>query len=72
MGAKCTVTRYKGLGEMEAVDLKHSTMNKDSRVLIQVNIEDLEFDESIVSTCMGDNVALRKELILEEEIGELM
>lgn len=57
---------------MEAVDLKHSTMNKDSRVLIQVNIEDLEFDESIVSTCMGDNVALRKELILEEEIGELM
>lgn len=60
------------VGEMEAVDLKHSTMNKDSRVLIQVNIEDLEFDESIVSTCMGDNVALRKELILEEEIGELM
>ena len=57
---------------MEAIDLRDSTMSKDSRVLIQVNIDDLEFDESMISTCMGDNVALRKELILEEEMGELI
>lgn len=57
---------------MEAIDLRDSTMNKDSRVLIQVGIEDLEFDEAMISTCMGDNVSLRKELILEEEMGELI
>lgn len=62
------------VGEMEAEDLKESTMSKDSRVLLQVTIEDIEFDETIISTCMGDNVALRKEMILEEdeEIGELI
>lgn len=60
------------VGEMEATDLKLSTMKKDSRVLLQVNIEDLEYDEAIISACMGDNVAPRKELILEEDMGELM
>lgn len=72
MGARCQVTRYKGLGEMEAKDLKASTMNPDSRVLLQVNIDDIEFDEASISACMGDNVALRKEMILSNDIGELM
>lgn len=72
MGTKCQVTRYKGLGEMEATDLKASTMNKDSRVLIQVNIEDIESDEASISACMGDNVALRREMILDKDMGELM
>lgn len=72
MGERCQVTRYKGLGEMEAIDLRDSTMNKDSRVLIQVSIDDIEYDETIITTCMGDNVALRKEMILEEDMGELI
>lgn len=72
MGERCQVTRYKGLGEMEATDLKASTMSVDSRVLLQVTIDDIEYDETIISTCMGDNVALRKEMILEEDMGELI
>ena len=57
---------------MSSEDLKESTMDKNSRVLIQVNIDDIEFDEAIISTCMGDNVSLRKELILEDDMGELI
>ncbi len=57
---------------MEATDLKASTMSVDSRVLLQVTIDDIEYDETIISTCMGDNVALRKEMILEEDMGELI
>ena len=60
------------VGEMEATDLKASTMSVDSRVLLQVTIDDIEYDETIISTCMGDNVALRKEMILEEDMGELI
>lgn len=72
MGPRSQVTRYKGLGEMQSEDLKESTMNKDSRVLLQVTIDDIEYDETIISTCMGDDVAMRKEMILEKEIGELI
>lgn len=57
---------------MDAKDLKLSTMNPEHRVLIQVNIEDIEYDEAVIATCMGDNVASRKQMILDEEIGELM
>lgn len=67
-GSRCKVYRYKGLGEMEAADLKESTMNKDSRVLLQVNIEDLEYDETVISACMGEDASLRRELILDEEV----
>lgn len=69
---KCVVTRYKGLGEMEEEDLAASTMCPTSRVLIQVCMDDMEYDEQIISTCMGDNVALRKEMILDDDIGELI
>lgn len=57
---------------MDAKDLKYSTMDPENRVLIQVNIEDLEYDEMIISTCMGDDVAARKRMILDDELGELM
>ena len=68
-GSKCQVFRYKGLGEMEASDLKESTMNKDSRVLLQVTLEDLEYDENVISACMGDDASLRRELILDNEVN---
>lgn len=57
---------------MDAKDLKESTMNPEHRVLIQVSIDDIEYDESVIATCMGDDVASRKQMILEDEIGELM
>lgn len=67
-GPRCKVSRFKGLGEMEASDLKESTMNKDSRVLLQVNIEDIEYDENVISACMGEDASLRRELILDDEV----
>ena len=58
---------------MDAKDLGESTMNINSRVLLQVSLSDNpEFDEEIMVACMGDNVALRKQLILDDEIIELV
>ena len=71
-GDKCQVFRYKGLGEMETDDLRESTMDPKSRVLLQVKLsENPEYDETIMTACMGDDVSLRKELILEEDEEEL-
>ena len=67
-GSRCKVYRYKGLGEMEAADLKESTMSKDSRVLLQVTLEDLEYDENVIFACMGEDASLRRELILDDEV----
>lgn len=65
---KAEVFRFKGLGEMEAKDLKESTMNPDTRVLLQVTLdENGELDEQVMVACFGDDVSLRKQLILDEE-----
>ena len=70
---KAQVFRYKGLGEMEKDDLKESTMSVDTRVLLQVRLgENPEFDEEVMVACMGDDVSLRKQLILEESEIELI
>lgn len=58
---------------MEKDDLKESTMSVDTRVLLQVRLgENLEFDEEVMVACMGDDVSLRKQLILEESEIELI
>ena len=57
---------------METDDLRESTMYPKSRVLLQVKLsENPEYDETIMTACMGDDVSLRKELILEEDEEEL-
>ncbi|NCU38444.1 DNA topoisomerase (ATP-hydrolyzing) subunit B [Candidatus Saccharibacteria bacterium] len=55
--------RYKGLGEMDAVQLWDTTMNPENRVLVQVKIEDAERADAIFTKLMGDEVALRKNFI---------
>lgn len=57
------VQRYKGLGEMNADQLWETTMNPETRTLIQVRIQDAALAERRVSTLMGDNVESRKEWI---------
>lgn len=54
------IQRFKGLGEMNAEQLWETTMNPESRTLIQVKIDDLDEAESEVNLLMGDDAARRR------------
>ncbi|MEJ7735986.1 MAG: DNA topoisomerase (ATP-hydrolyzing) subunit B [Chitinophagaceae bacterium] len=58
-----TVQRYKGLGEMNSVQLWETTMNPDTRTLKQVSIESAAEADLVFSMLMGDEVAPRREFI---------
>ncbi len=56
--------RLKGLGEMDASELEVTTMNPETRTLLQVTVEQAALADEIMSTLMGDDVAARKEFIV--------
>ena len=57
---KVNIQRFKGLGEMNAGDLWETTMNPDTRTLLQVELEDQFSAEETFSTLMGTDVEARR------------
>ena len=63
--AKPIVNRFKGLGEMDAIDLRNTTMHIENRVLKRITVEDTMAADQVFSDLMGDDVSPRKTFIEE-------
>ena len=63
--AKPIVNRFKGLGEMDAIDLRETTMHIENRVLRRITVEDAMSADKVFSDLMGEDVAPRKTFIEE-------
>ena len=62
---KTVVSRFKGLSEMDAIDLAETTMDPEARVLLQVTVEAAQEADRIITILLGNNVPTRREFLVE-------
>ena len=68
--SKMSIQRFKGLGEMNPEELWNTTLNPETRNLLQVQYsKDNKKDQSLIHTLMGNDVALRKDFITSNAIN---
>ena len=68
--SKMNIQRFKGLGEMNPDELWSTTLDPETRNLLQVQYsKDIKKDQSLIHTLMGNDVALRKDFIISNAIN---
>ena len=68
--SKMNIQRFKGLGEMNPEELWNTTLNPETRNLLQVQYsKDLKKDQNLIHTLMGNDVSLRKDFIISNAIN---
>jgi len=68
--SKMSIQRFKGLGEMNPEELWSTTLNPETRNLLQVQYsKNIKKDQDIIHTLMGNDVALRKDFIVSNAIN---
>ena len=68
--SKMNIQRFKGLGEMNPEELWNTTLNPETRSLLQVQYsKDTKKDQNLIHTLMGNDVALRKDFIISNAIN---
>ena len=65
VGGGYKINRYKGLGEMDAIQLKETTMDPKTRFLVQVDINDPFLVEKRVKILMGNDASIRRKWVEE-------
>ena len=66
--AKPIVNRFKGLGEMDAIDLRETTMHNEHRVLKRITVDDAIAADKVFTDLMGEDVLPRKEFIEQNAV----
>jgi len=70
--SKLNIQRFKGLGEMNPDELWNTTLNPETRNLLQVQYsKNLQKDQNLIKTLMGSDVASRKDFIVDNAINVL-